>query len=117
METSSLNAQLMLLFVAILYDSRYNIYDTFVNVAHSFDPSHAHAHRNIYGHVNECYFHKCSHSIFDREKQDRRLEDELSMKPKRTRDLSMLLDEDGLPIPDPLDDAISLTESFQDDSP
>ena len=33
------------------------------------------------------------------------------MKPKRMRDLSMLLDEDGLPIPDPLDDEISLTES------
>ena len=54
--------------------------------------------------------------IFDREKQDRRLEDELSMEPKRMRDLSMLLDEDGLPIPDPLDDEISLNESFPDDS-
>lgn len=46
--------------------------------------------------------------LYDREKQEKRFENELATKPKRLRDPSLLVDDDGLPIVDPLDDEMSL---------
>lgn len=51
-----------------------------------------------------------------RETRERRLEDELATKPKRLTDPSLLVDDDGLPIPDPLDDEMSLAEDLPAES-